>query len=306
MWVTFSRSGKTSGAPPQKPLPSESILIEDITLSAALPLSTGFGPAGATPPEVQAPPAAPAPLATPGVEPSLQLPDPLRHLLARHQMLLPLLRQWVIGRAVGGVLLSEDEQQQAQKAWLQKQGIQSHDQLQNHLALHGMTEEDARWQAELPSRVQHHCHEQFLHRAEQRFLSRKQQLDTVIYSLLRVSSEPLANELYLRIAEGEADFAELAATYAEGMEQATRGVVGPVPLVQAHPTLANVLRTSQPGELRPPVQIEPWWLVVRLESLQPASFDEAMQSRMTHELFEEWVHDEVQELITGTSPSLPS
>jgi metal-responsive CopG/Arc/MetJ family transcriptional regulator len=104
----------------------------------------------------------------------------------------------------------------------------------------------------------------------------------VIYSLLRVSSEHLANELYLRIAEGKADFAELAATYAEGMERATRGVVGPYPLVQAHPILANVLRTSQPGELRL-LQIEPWWLVVRLESLQPASFDEAMQSRMTHE-----------------------
>jgi parvulin-like peptidyl-prolyl isomerase len=284
----------------------ESILIEDITLSAALPLSTGFGPAGSTAPEVPVPTAAPAPLATPGGEPALQLPDPLRHLLARHQMLLPLLRQWVIGKAVGGVRLSEEEQQQAQKAWLQKQGIQSHDQLQTHLALHGMTEEDARWQAELPNRVHHHCQEQFLHRAEQRFLGRKQQLDTVIYSLLRVSSEHLANELYLRIAEGEADFAELAATYAEGMEQATRGVVGPVPLVQAHPVLANVLRTSQPGELRPPVQIEPWWLVVRLESLQPASFDEAMQSRMTHELFEEWVQEEVKLLITGPSPSLPS
>jgi parvulin-like peptidyl-prolyl isomerase len=76
--------------------------------------------------------------------------------------------------------------------------------------------------------------------------------------------------------------------------------------VQAHPILANVLRTSQPGELRPPLQIEPWWLVVRLESLQPASFDEAMQSRMTHELFEEWVQDEVKEQITGSSPSLPT
>ena len=287
-------------------MPLESILIEDITLSAALPLSTGFGPANAIPPKAQAP-APPVPAqAIPGPNPSLELPDSLRQLLARHQVLVPLLRQWVIAKAVGGVHLSEEEQQQAQKAWLQKQGIQSHDQLQSHLGLHGMTEDDARWQAELPSRIQHHCHEQFLHRAEQRFLSRKQQLDTVIYSLLRVSSEHLANELYLRIAEGEADFAELAATYAEGMEQATRGVVGPVPLVQAHPILANVLRTSQPGELRPPLQIEPWWLVVRLESLQPASFDEAMQSRMTHELFEEWVQDEVKEQITGSSPSLPT
>jgi parvulin-like peptidyl-prolyl isomerase len=58
-----------------------------------------------------------------------------------------------------------------------------------------------------------------------------------------------------------------------------------------------MLRTCQPGELRPPFPIEQWWLVVRLESLQAASFDEAMQGRMTQELFEEWVDEEVERLI---------
>jgi parvulin-like peptidyl-prolyl isomerase len=195
------------------------------------------------------------------------------------------------------VSLSEEAYQKARSQWLQQKGIQAPEQLEVHLAKHGMVEADALWQAELPLRIRQHGHDHFLHRAEQRFLSRKQQLDSVIYSLLRVRGEALAQELYLRIAEGEADFAELAATYAEGPEQATRGVVGPVPLLQAHPILANMLRTCQPGELRPPFPIEQWWLVVRLESLQAASFDEAMQSRMTQELFEEWVDEEVERLI---------
>lgn len=272
----------------------------DISLSSSLPLTGSYSfPPLSTPAPVAAgdrPPPAEAPDPAAAGE-ALELPDPLWRLLARHQLLVPLLRQTVIADAVAGVSLSEAETQQAKKLWLQQKGIQSPDQLQSHLANHGMTEADALWQAELPLRIRHHSHQQFFHRAEQRFLSRKQQLDTVIYSLLRVRGESLAHELYLRIAEGEADFAELAATYAEGPEQATRGVVGPVPLLQAHPTLANVLRTSQPGELRPPLAIEQWWLVVRLESLQPASFDDAMQSRMTHELFEEWVEEEVQRRI---------
>lgn len=272
----------------------------DITLSSALPLTGAFTLAapstvstGASPP-LPTPPA-PAALATDGLP--LQLPQPLWSLLARHQILLPLLRQSVIADAVAGVALSDEEQQQAKKMWLQQKGIQSPEQLGSHLANHGMTETDALWQAELPLRIRHHSHDQFLHRAEQRFLSRKQQLDTVVYSLLRVRGEALAHELYLRIAEGEADFAELAASYAEGPEQTTRGVVGPVPLLQAHPILANVLRTSQPGDLQPPLAIEQWWLVVRLESLQPATFDDTMQVRMTHELFEEWVEEEVQRWI---------
>ncbi|MEB3335617.1 MAG: peptidylprolyl isomerase [Cyanobacteriota bacterium] len=283
--------------------------VQDISLSSALPLTGSFGLSSLSPtapvvpgpvaPGSQTPAVAPDPAASSEVFP---LPDPLWRLLARHQLLVPLLRQTVIADAVAGVTLTEEDKQQAKKLWVQQKGIQSPDQLKSHLANHGMTEADALWQAELPPRIRHHCHEQFFHRAEQRFLSRKQQLDTVIYSLLRVRGESLAHELYLRIAEGEADFAELAATYAEGPEQATRGVVGPVPLLQAHPILANVLRTSQPGELRPPLAIDQWWLVVRLESLQPASFDDAMQSRMTHELFEEWVEEEVQQRINDHPP----
>jgi parvulin-like peptidyl-prolyl isomerase len=291
---------------------------EDITLSTSLPLSAGFGgslPIGPPSPsiaETPNPSAAPGPADAADSSPQsssakaglpFALSDALWRVLARHQLLVPLLRQSVIAEAVADGTISEEERQEAQKSWLQQKGIQSPEQLANHLAHQGMTEADALWQAELPVRVRHHCHEQFLHRAEQRFLSRKQQLDTVIYSLLRVSSAALANELYLRISEGEADFAELAATYAEGPEQATRGVVGPVPLLQAHPILANVLRTSQPGELRPPLAIDRWWLVVRLESLQPATFDDAMQTRMTHELFEEWVEEEVNQLINTHMPT---
>ncbi len=277
---------------PHESLSTAPLAPMDINLSSSLPLTGRFST-----PTPSVPPRSPtAPVVENPWQP-LELPPPLWPLLARHQLLLPLLRQSVIAEAVAGVTLTGEEQQQAKKVWLQQKGIQSPEQLASHLANHGMTESDALWQAELPLRIRHHSQERFFHRAEQRFLSRKQQLDSVIYSLLRVRGEALAHELYLRIAEGEADFAELAATYAEGPEQATRGVVGPVPLLQAHPILANVLRTSQPGDLQPPLAIEQWWLVVRLESLQPASFDDAMQTRMTHELFEEWVEEEVQRLI---------
>ena len=291
------------------PNPLEPLSAESITLSTALPLSSDFGGAIVS---THAPPPEADRLKVSAPSPSdsaddllLHLPDPLWAPLARHQLLIPLLRQAVVSRAVAEVSLTAEEREQAQQAWMQQKGIQSAEQLRSFLDQNGMSEADALWQSELPQRINHHCHTHFLHRAEQRFLGRKQQLDMVIYSLLRVSGEALANELYLRIAEGESDFAELAATYAEGPEQATRGVVGPVPLVQAHPILANVLRTSQPGELRPPLAIDRWWLVVRLESLKPASFDDAMQTRMTHELFEEWVEEEVKQLVNKHKQASP-
>ncbi|WP_259725906.1 peptidylprolyl isomerase [Synechococcus sp. CS-1332] len=227
------------------------------------------------------------------VEPLPEIPGELRRQLARHQLLLPLLRQSVIATAVAAVTLTEEERQKAQQAWGSSHGIRSAEDLKSHLQKHELSEADVLWQAELPTRIEHHCQDHFLHRAEQRYLARKNQLDQVIYSLLRVEDGALARELYLRIAEGEADFAELAATYAKGPERSTRGVVGPVPLLQAHPSLAELLRTSRPGQLHPPLRIDRWWLVVRLETLRSASFDNEMQKRMARELFEEWVDQEV-------------
>ena len=227
------------------------------------------------------------------------IPPELWRSLARHGLLLPLLRQSVIAAAVADVPLSEEESMQGRQGWGAANRLGSPEAVFQHLASHGMEEADALWQAELPQRIGRHCLEHFSHRAEQRFLARKNQLDQVIYSLLRVEDASLARELYLRIAEGEGDFAELAATYACGPEKATRGIVGPVPLLQAHPTLAERLRTIRPGELQPPLPIEQWWLVLRLESLRSASFDDEMRLRMSRELFEEWVEEEVARHISA-------
>ena len=47
----------------------------------------------------------------------------------------------------------------------------------------------------------------------------------MIYSLLRLENSYLARELYLKIEEGESNFADLAKRYAEGPERNTNGIV---------------------------------------------------------------------------------
>ena len=39
-------------------------------------------------------------------------------------------------------------------------------------------------------------------------------------------------------------------------------------------------------------QIESWWLVARLESYTPATFDDNITDQMAAELFEQWVKEE--------------
>ena len=225
---------------------------------------------------------------------SQTLTDDQLDVLARHRLLKPVLRQMVIDELTQGISLDHDEIALALQRFQQEQGIQTDQQLRVFAQHQFLTPEQLEHLLAEPLRLKRLVAEHYLPRAEARFLSRKSQLDRVVYSLLRVDDAGLAHELFLRIEAGEADFAECAVRYAQGPERATRGVVGPVALTQAHPSLAERLRTSQPGTLLDPFPLDSWWLVVRLESIASASFDEATAQQMARELLEE----QVERLVT--------
>ena len=222
----------------------------------------------------------------------INIPGPVVGLLRRHDLLRPLVQRQVVAEAVSAIAVTPEEREQLLDTYRQRNTQPEESDLLQHLQLRGLDLADLIWQLELPLRIQRYSQQVFEAKAEQRFLERKNTLDQVVYSLLRLKDRFLARELYLQIAEGESDFAELAAQYAEGPERATRGVMGPVPLTQAHPVLAERLRTNPPGTLMEPFQIQDWWLVVRLERYFPASFDAAMSNKMCAELLEQWIQEE--------------
>ena len=96
----------------------------------------------------------------------------------------------------------------------------------------------------------------------------------------------------MQIESGESNFADLAKRYAEGPERNTNGIVGPVSLTQAHPTLVEKLRVAQPGVLLEPFRISDWWLVVRLERYSPATFTDEVSDQMCQEMFDSWIDEE--------------
>ena len=127
--------------------------------------------------------------------------------------------------------------------------------------------------------------------AEERFETRKPALDRVVYSLLRVKDAGLARELWFRIKEGEATFAELAPMYASGNEVYTAGIVGPVALGAMHPGLAGVLKPAPVGEVLRPFAVAEWYLVARVDHHLPAEFDDAMKAQMVDELVHIWLEE---------------
>ena len=194
--------------------------------------------------------------------------------------------------AVAGVDVDDGALAAAKNELLQQRGFESIDQWSEMLADLDRTDEEVIDRLELVIRRQEFIRERFAPKAEARFLERKNELDQVVYSLLRLANNFLARELYLQIESGESNFADLAKRYAEGPERNTNGIVGPVSLTQAHPVLVEKLRVAQPGVLLEPFRIADWWLVVRLERYSPATFTPEVSDRMCREMFDAWIAEE--------------
>lgn len=135
---------------------------------------------------------------------------------------------------------------------------------------------------------------------EQYFLSTKPQRDKIVYSFIRVSSAALAQELWIRIAEENAPFSELASAYSEGNERNHKGLIGPLPVASIHPEpLRNILLTLRPGEVSPPSKIGAWHVILRLETLEAGRLDTAMRQRLHMELLDNFLAERTKSILSG-------
>ena len=215
-----------------------------------------------------------------------------RALLQRFNLLKPLVKRMVTSEAIAQVAVCEEQLEQARLGLLQLRGFDGMAQWAELLEQLGCSEEEVLERLRHLIRRRSLMRERFAAKAEARFLERKNELDQVVYSLLRLENSFLARELYLQIESGESNFADLAKRYAEGPERNTNGIVGPVSLTQAHPVLVEKLRVSQQGVLLEPFRISDWWLLVRLERYSPATFTDEVSDQMCQEMFDAWVDEE--------------
>ena len=225
-----------------------------------------------------------------------------RALLDRFNLLKPLVEQMVISEAIARVVVSEEQLEQARLGLIQQRGYDGMEQWVELLDELGRSEEEVLDRLRDGLRRRSLMRERFAPKAEARFLERKNELDQVVYSLLRLENSFLARELYLQIESGESNFADLAKRYAEGPERNTNGIVGPVSLTQAHPVLVEKLRVAQPGVLLEPFRISDWWLVVRLERYSPATFTDQVSDQMCQEMFDLWVDEETAASLSQLAP----
>ena len=219
-------------------------------------------------------------------------------LLKSFNLLKPLVEQMVCHEAVATIAISDEQLVQEQLVLIRQHGFDHIEQWHELLDRLGRSEQELLEQLRHDIRRRSFMRERFTAKAEARFLERKNELDQVVYSLLRLKNSFLARELYLQIESDESNFSDLAKRYAEGPERNTNGIIGPVSLTQAHPVLVEKLRVAQPGVLLEPFPIADWWLVVRLERYSPATFTEEVADQMCREMFNAWIAEETTSTLS--------
>lgn len=227
--------------------------------------------------------------------------EELPALLERSRLLIPLFRRLLLEACIAGVSVASDEQLAFQQRFLAQNGIDSAEKLQAWLEKANLTEEQASRNILEALQLETYKNQRFGSEVEKIFLDTKEQRDRVVYSLLRVKDQAAAQELHLRLEEGDATFTDLSQEHSAGPERETGGLIGPIAMGRLHPQLAELLRISKPGQLWHPMPIDGWWVIVRLDKKLPAQLDTAMETQIRDECFEQWLKQQLDVLDQGYS-----
>jgi parvulin-like peptidyl-prolyl isomerase len=216
-------------------------------------------------------------------------------LLSQYQLLPKLQQEILIDDAIAPFDYTPEEQANCCENFYKQHQLTSDAARQTWLQQQGMTEAQLVNQVTRQLRIEKFKQATWGNKLENYFLKRKPHLDQYFYSLLRIRDGVAAREFYFRLKEGEQSFAELTQQYSQGAEAKTGGLIGPVAMTNSHPKLAQLIRTCQPGQLMPPIRIEDWWVIVRLEKFLPAQLDEPMRQRLLNELFATWLNNQLKQ-----------
>lgn len=138
--------------------------------------------------------------------------------------------------------------------------------------------------------------QQWGHRLDSLFLQSKSQLDRASCRLIRLSSKPLATELYHRIKAGETSFDAAARDFGEGPERHQGGLIAMQPLGSMPYGLSPVLEHLKPGQISQPMRLGKGFCLVELIEFQISQLNESTSDALLAEQLRLWI-DSVVDLL---------
>ena len=198
---------------------------------------------------------------------------------------------------VDNLELSESERAQAISTYLKSKSISTEDDLLKSCAESGTSSERIYANIYMTAKIEKYALQNYGKLSETLFLENKLSLDRVVYSLVRVSSEDLARELFFRLEDDEISLPQAAAQYSQGPERNTAGRVGPISPAKAHPNLSKYLISAEEGQLVGPFHADKYWVILQVESRVQAVYDDLKKKELSMHLYKKQVGDLVRQVL---------
>ena len=138
----------------------------------------------------------------------------------------------------------------------------------------------------------------FSKEVEKFFVQNKLQFDQIILYQIVVAKPQLAQELFYQIQEGEISFFDAAHLY--DIDENRRhlcGCEGKVYRWGLKPDIAVAVFSAQPGEVIRPIQTDRGYHLCMVEKFLPAELTPQRYQEILHNLFNEWLSNEVNYLL---------
>ena len=191
--------------------------------------------------------------------------------------------------------LTDEQRQNATTVYLRHHGINTDNELSRWMMSESLDKEQLQIRSERFYIWLKTCEEHFKNQTLSLFLKRKAQLDRAVYSLHWVDEEALANELFIRLKERECSFEQLFCSLPNDREEGLpSGKHGPIALEMLPDALSQLLRVSTPGQVWPPQEARGGWMILQLEELQPAVFNQDLKQKFALELGDRWLKEYIE------------
>ena len=217
-------------------------------------------------------------------------------LLESNNLLIPLIKKEIIKDKLKSVNIDSKEKEIYFKEIWDKNNIKDELEYDQWLSRQKISKERFQEKALYDCKFKKHLNTEFSNKIEKRFLDKKSSLDQVVYSLIRMKDPFKSREIFHRVFNNEANFGDMATLYSEGSEKHTRGLIGPYPISKAHPQVANLLKSLSPQEIKEPFFLNGFTIIIRLESLLPATLDKKTRQMISLEMFEEELNPNIKSI----------
>ena len=209
--------------------------------------------------------------------------------LEKSNLLENIVKELLISQLIENIQIDEEESKEILYNFINKNSLKSENKFEEFLLQNNLSKNILHSKLIRSNKINKFFLKNFKSAAKEFFIKNKSSYDKVTYSLIRNSNSQLAKELYLQIDAKEANIYDLAAKYSEGEEKFSKGIVGPVPIIQSHEIIRQKINNSREGELLEPFKIENWWIVFKLEKMFQTTFSDQIELKICRDLFEKSV-----------------